>query len=318
MDTPAGWLADPGGTHELRYWDGTAWTEHVSDAGESGTAPLAQVYPPPEPASPPPPPPPPSVAATADPTVEATAAPAKGGWRDRLKQAADTAVSSGKQAAAQAKTAMAEQGSKRTAAWAEDPNTLWFGESKDIGASATGVAKARYRITKDRIQVESGMLGTRSESVPLWSVKDMDVRQAAWQRGKDVGDVVLTLEDAAYAAQAADMFNPTGIADSGQSSGQSSGQFVLDNVEHPHSVVDLLMPLVSEARHKKMVERQSQYLHVNPGMAGVAMGAPAAPTPAAGPPVDLADQLRKLAELRDQGVLTPEEFEAQKARLLAG
>ena len=30
-----------------------------------------------------------------------------------------------------------------------------------------------------------------------------------------------------------------------------------------------------------------------------------------------ADQLQKLADLRDRGVLTPEEFEAQKAKLLA-
>jgi hypothetical protein len=32
----ASWLPDPGGTHELRYWDGTAWTEHVSDQGVTG------------------------------------------------------------------------------------------------------------------------------------------------------------------------------------------------------------------------------------------------------------------------------------------
>jgi hypothetical protein len=31
---PAGWLADPTGRHELRYWSGTAWTTQVSDAGE--------------------------------------------------------------------------------------------------------------------------------------------------------------------------------------------------------------------------------------------------------------------------------------------
>jgi hypothetical protein len=29
----AGWLVDPTGRHELRYWSGTAWTEHVSDGG---------------------------------------------------------------------------------------------------------------------------------------------------------------------------------------------------------------------------------------------------------------------------------------------
>jgi hypothetical protein len=29
----AAWLPDPQGRHELRYWDGHAWSEHVSDAG---------------------------------------------------------------------------------------------------------------------------------------------------------------------------------------------------------------------------------------------------------------------------------------------
>jgi Protein of unknown function (DUF2510) len=33
---PAGWFADPGGGHELRYWDGQRWTEHVSDRGTQG------------------------------------------------------------------------------------------------------------------------------------------------------------------------------------------------------------------------------------------------------------------------------------------
>lgn len=36
----ARWAADPSGKHELRYWDGTAWTEHVSDGGKQSTDPL--------------------------------------------------------------------------------------------------------------------------------------------------------------------------------------------------------------------------------------------------------------------------------------
>jgi hypothetical protein len=39
------------------------------------------------------------------------------------------------------------------------------------------------------------------------------------------------------------------------------------------------------------------------------------PAPAAGPP-DVADELTKLAGLRDRGVLTPNEFESEKAKLL--
>jgi Protein of unknown function (DUF2510) len=30
---PPGWFADPSGRHELRYWDGRAWTASVSDRG---------------------------------------------------------------------------------------------------------------------------------------------------------------------------------------------------------------------------------------------------------------------------------------------
>jgi hypothetical protein len=43
---------------------------------------------------------------------------------------------------------------------------------------------------------------------------------------------------------------------------------------------------------------------------------PPAPEPAGG--ADMLDQLEKLGQLRDAGVLTDEEFAAQKARILAG
>jgi hypothetical protein len=38
--TPRAWLADPGGRHELRYWDGTKFTEHVADGGKITVDPL--------------------------------------------------------------------------------------------------------------------------------------------------------------------------------------------------------------------------------------------------------------------------------------
>ena len=40
--------------------------------------------------------------------------------------------------------------------------------------------------------------------------------------------------------------------------------------------------------------------------------------PAAAPADDMIEQLQKLGQLRDSGVLTDAEFEAQKAKLLAG
>ena len=37
---PAGWYPDPTGKHELRYWDGFAWLDNVSDQGATTTEPL--------------------------------------------------------------------------------------------------------------------------------------------------------------------------------------------------------------------------------------------------------------------------------------
>ena len=42
----ASWLADPTGAHELRYWNGSGWTEHVSDQGTTGQDPLTTELPP--------------------------------------------------------------------------------------------------------------------------------------------------------------------------------------------------------------------------------------------------------------------------------
>jgi hypothetical protein len=302
----ASWLADPTGAHELRYWNGANWTEHVSDQGTTGQDPLTTELPPPAETFPPPPATPPTAAA-------APTAAGKPSWKDRLKQVADQ----GRAIADHGKQKLAEQSAKRTEQWANDPSTLWFGESRNAATSATGVSKARYRITKDRVWTESGLLGTRTESVPLWAIKDMDVRQAVWQRGTDIGDVVLNLEDSSYGAG-------PGMTDlSGDVEGTTSGQVVLDNIENPYAVLGILSPLISEARSKKTIERQSQYLHLNPGTAGAAFGgptmpvpAPAAPPPPAAPQLDLPDQLRKLADLRDAGILTEDEFAAQKAKLL--
>jgi hypothetical protein len=39
----ASWLSDPSGRHQHRYWDGTAWTAHVADAGHQGVDPPSTV-----------------------------------------------------------------------------------------------------------------------------------------------------------------------------------------------------------------------------------------------------------------------------------
>jgi hypothetical protein len=44
-----GWQQDPSGRHQLRYHDGTKWTEHVADSGAQTVDPIPQTAPPPPP-----------------------------------------------------------------------------------------------------------------------------------------------------------------------------------------------------------------------------------------------------------------------------
>ncbi len=63
--------------------------------------------------------------------------------------------------------------------------------------------------------------------------------------------------------------------------------------------------------------RQSQRFQEKDAQAEAASAPEAAPA-AAAPQADMVTQLKELAELKDQGILTEEEFAAQKAKLLAG
>jgi hypothetical protein len=71
------------------------------------------------------------------------------------------------------------------------------------------------------------------------------------------------------------------------------------------------------AQHDQSAYGAPQY--AEPQYAAPQYAAPA-PAPAPAPPPssgDMFEQLKQLAQLRDQGILTEEEFAAQKARILA-
>jgi hypothetical protein len=78
---------------------------------------------------------------------------------------------------------------------------------------------------------------------------------------------------------------------------------------------------VSRRQTRRFNEQQQEDAEIQqsayePGLSD-AQPAPPPPAPAGGPD-DTIDQLQKLGQLRDQGVLTEAEFEAQKAKVLAG
>ncbi len=81
MAMSADWYPDPSGRHQVRYWDGSSWTDHIANAGVAGAEPLAEDAPPPSPVSPAPQPANPS---------------SGGGWMDRVKSVAQDVAEQGK------------------------------------------------------------------------------------------------------------------------------------------------------------------------------------------------------------------------------
>jgi hypothetical protein len=89
---------------------------------------------------------------------------------------------------------------------------------------------------------------------------------------------------------------------------------IYDPGDHSKLVIDMdAMPVApgvdrdeAIARHERAMARMND------------MMAESSPQiPATSPPPDVADELTKLADLRDRGVLTDAEFEAQKAKILS-
>jgi Short C-terminal domain len=71
---------------------------------------------------------------------------------------------------------------------------------------------------------------------------------------------------------------------------------------------------VSRRQANRWAAQEPQY--TEPAPAPVAAPAPPPPPPAA-PAPDMVTQLKELAALKEQGILTDAEFDAQKAKILA-
>src|SRR5690349_13225680 len=74
-----------------------------------------------------------------------------------------------------------------------------------------------------------------------------------------------------------------------------------------------------EAQQAQYAQKQPQYAQQPPQYAQPQYAQPQyAPPPAAPSTNDMLEQLQKLGELKEAGVLTDAEFQAQKAKILAG
>jgi hypothetical protein len=237
--TAGAWRADPTGRHELRYHDGTAWTEHVSDAGTQQTDPVI------EPASP--------VAGSDGP-----------GFRERARDRQNKAREKTKHAKEQEQEKQVELTAKaEVAAAARLPLGSVFATMSHESGRNSNVVLYNDRIERTKPKSFGAVSRAKqdTEVIPIKSVSSVQAKKDGFVFTKVI------------------VF--------------ASGNTIEFRIAHAEAVrfKDAIMGLV-----------------LNPPTTHAA--------PAAAP-VDVADQLRKLAELRNDGILTESEFAAQKTKLLA-
>ncbi len=78
--------------------------------------------------------------------------------------------------------------------------TLWEGASKELSSMASGgrFTKAKYRLTNKALYFEEGMLSTTSQQVPLWAIRDIDMKQSMTQKMRGVGTIVVHVQHSDY------------------------------------------------------------------------------------------------------------------------
>ena len=168
-------------------------------------------------------------------------------------------------------------------------NVLWQGESKSLTSAATGgkVVSKRYKITDQYIYVESGVISSSAQQYPLWAVRDVDIKSTVIQKARGLSSVTVRVEANDY----------TGAQN-----------VVLENVEDGQTIRSLVNKHANDARLLR--QQQAQAVHYSGTH-------PVAALPVGNAVADPIEQLSKLGALLQAGLLTQEEFDAQKAKLLA-
>jgi len=137
-----------------------------------------------------------------------------------------------------------------------------------------------FVVTDRRVIYRSGFVAKRGVEIPLDRITNIDFQQGPIERAIGAGDLDI------------------------QSAGRD-GSSHFEDVRHPDAVQQEIYHQI-ENREQTRADRNASAI-------ATAMGdQPMASAPTADP----TEQLRRLAQLRDEGVITPEEFEAKKADLL--
>lgn len=135
-----------------------------------------------------------------------------------------------------------------------------------------------FVVTNERIIFRTGFIAKHGVEIPLSRINNINFDQGIFNRIIGAGDLLI------------------------ESAGKESNA-KFDNVRHPDAVQQVI--------YNQMETRQK----TEASWVGTHIGEAERAT-AAAPPRDSAKQIEELARLRDQGHITPEEYEAKKSELL--
>jgi Short C-terminal domain/Bacterial PH domain len=171
---------------------------------------------------------------------------------------------------------------------AVDPDALWQAQGQPL----KGFGGGRYKLTLHYLFFEKGTLSTNAQQVPISAVMDVDVTQTMTQKARKVGSIRVHIQ------------RPNGIEIVNLEDIPSfrEGQQIINRVAH-------------EAR--LAVQQRTNTMHYTSQAAPVPQAATQPAATAAAPLPDPMAQLRSLGELRDAGILTPDEFDAKKTEILS-
>lgn len=203
-------------------------------------------------------------------------------WTDQIRP-----TSGDTESGPSTRSAIGEAVSNLTKSDQEVPEgTIWHA----VGRPLAGIGAGRYRLDSSYLYFEKGTLRTDSQQVPISSVLDVDVKQSMSQKARSVFTVVVHIQ------------RSTGIE-----------LVSMDDIPDGRNAQRIINETAHAARHRI---QQHQNTVRYEGVAPTAVPTPAASSSPSGD--DLASQIQRLAELRNSGILTDEEFASAKARLIGG
>jgi hypothetical protein len=156
-------------------------------------------------------------------------------------------------------------------------------------------ASTQYVLTSDRLILRKGLIDryTYARELMLSDVEDVQLRQSSWGRALGFGDLLVEARGAYRHTRFAQVPQPEMVQEEINHQIQALGH-------RPRPTVGQPTPQHPDART----------------MRPAPAGPPTAVPPGAPPGADVVGQLQHLAELRDRGVLDPEEFARLKRDLL--